>query len=144
MFEIMRLTSYMHHGTWGLYYYDPLVLTAEEILEMVTINAARANLIEKETGSIEVGKKADITIVDFKRPHLTPSYDVIAELTRFTYGSDVDTVIVDGRVVMEDRVVKTLDEAVIIEKAQKIGLSTYEKTKSAISKTVPVNRWETL
>lgn len=142
MFELMRLASYVFHGTSGLYYYDPLVLPAESLIEMVTINGAKAYMQEKETGSIEVGKKADLVIVDFNKPHLTPSFDVIAELTRYVYGSDVVTVIIDGTTVMEDRVVKTVNEQEIIDKAAEIGLTTYERTKEKIKKTVPVNRWK--
>ena len=141
MFELTRLASYVFHGTDGLYYYDPLVLPAESLLEMVTVNAARAHGQASKTGSIEVGKRADIAIVDFEKPHLTPSFDVAAELTRYVYGSDVDTVIIDGKIVMEDREVKSVDEREILERAREIGYETYEKTKDRMSKTVPVNRW---
>jgi 5-methylthioadenosine/S-adenosylhomocysteine deaminase len=141
MFELTRLASYLFHGTDGLYYYDPLVLPAESLLEMVTVNAARAHGQWSRTGSIEIGKRADISIVDFEKPHLTPSFDVAAELTRYVYGSDVDTVIIDGKIVMEDREVKTVDEREILERAREIGYETYEKTKDRMSKTVPINRW---
>ena len=141
MFELTRLASYVFHGTDGLYYYDPLVLPAESLLEMVTVNAAKAHGQASKTGSIEKGKMADITIVDFEKPHLTPSFDVAAELTRYVYGSDVDTVIIDGKIVMEDREVKSVDEREILERAREIGYETYEKTKDRMSKTVPVNRW---
>jgi 5-methylthioadenosine/S-adenosylhomocysteine deaminase len=141
MFELTRLASYFFHGTDGLYYYDPLVLPAESLLEMVTVNAARAHGQASKTGSIEMGKRADIAIVDFEKPHLTPSFDVVAELTRYVYGSDVDTVIIDGEFVMEDREVKSVDEREILERAREIGYETYEKTKDRMSKTVPVNRW---
>jgi 5-methylthioadenosine/S-adenosylhomocysteine deaminase len=142
MFEVMRLASYVHHGTWGLYYYDPLVLPAEDILEMVTLNPAKAAGMSKTFGSIEKGKKADITIVDVKKPHLSPSYDIIAELTRFTYGSDVDTVIVDGEILMENRKVLTMNESEIVEKAIEIGKTRYNAVKDKIPKMVPVNRWK--
>jgi 5-methylthioadenosine/S-adenosylhomocysteine deaminase len=141
MFELTRLASYVFHGTDGLYYYDPLVLPAESLLEMVTVNAAKAYGQVSKTGSIERGKRADIAIVDFEKPHLTPSFDIVAELTRYVYGSDVDTVIIDGKIVMEDREVKSVDEREILERAREIGYETYEKTKDRMSKTVPVNRW---
>ncbi|TET72228.1 hypothetical protein E3J39_02870 [Candidatus Bathyarchaeota archaeon] len=57
---------------------------------MVTINAAKAFNVQYETGSIEPGKRADLTVVDFNKPHLTPSFDIAAELPRYTYGSDGD------------------------------------------------------
>jgi 5-methylthioadenosine/S-adenosylhomocysteine deaminase len=142
VFELTRLASYVFHGLSGLYYYDPLVLPAESLIEMITINAAKAFGVEKETGSIEIGKKADITMLNFEKPHLTPSFDLTAELTRYVYGSDVDTVIVDGKIVMENRVIKTIDEKDILSTAEKIGYEIYEKTKENMSKTIPVNRWK--
>ncbi len=144
VFELTRLASYVFHGISGLYYYDPLVLPAESLIEMITINAARAFGVEKETGSIEAGKKADLTIIDFNKPHLTPSFDVAAELTRYVYGSDVETVIIDGEIVMEDRVIKTVDEGKILAEAKRIGEKVYEETKDRMSKTVPVNRWKVI
>jgi 5-methylthioadenosine/S-adenosylhomocysteine deaminase len=144
VFELTRLATYVFHGISGLYYYDPLVLPAESLIEMITINAARAFGVEKETGSIEAGKKADLTIVDFNKPHLSPSFDVAAELTRYVYGSDVETVIIDGEIVMEDRVIKTVDENEILVEAKRIGENVYEETKDRMSKTVPVNRWKVI
>jgi 5-methylthioadenosine/S-adenosylhomocysteine deaminase len=142
VFELTRLASYVFHGISGLYYYDPLVLPAESLIEMITINAAKAFGVENETGSIEAGKKADLTIVDFNKPHLTPSFDVAAELTRYVYGSDVESVIVDGEIIMEERVIKTVDKEKILSEARKMGEDVYEKTKDRMSKTVPVNRWK--
>jgi 5-methylthioadenosine/S-adenosylhomocysteine deaminase len=142
VFELTRLASYVFHGLSGLYYYDPLVLPAESLIEMITLNAAKAFGVVDKTGSIEAGKKADLTIVNFNKPHLTPSFDVAAELTRYVYGSDVETVIVDGEIVMKDRVIKTVDEEKILSEARKIGEDVYEKTKDKMSKTVPVNRWK--
>jgi len=142
VFELMRLASYLYHGTSGLYYYDPLVLPAESLLEMVTVNAAKAHRVQGETGSIEPGKKADLVVIDFEKPHLTPSFDLAAELTRYTYGSDVDTVIIDGEIVMEGREIKTVDEKEILEKSREIGAQVYEETKDMMSKTVSINRWK--
>ena len=88
------------------------------------VNPAGAR-VQHETGSIEPGKRADLTVVDFYKPHLTPSFDIAAELTRYTYGSDVETVVIDGRIVMEDRIVKTLDEREILSKAMEIGERVY-------------------
>ena len=67
-----------------------------------------------------------------------------AELTRYAYGSDVETVIIDGEIVMEDRIIKTLDEGEILAKAKRIGEEVYEETKDRMSKTVPVNRWKVI
>jgi len=109
---------------------------------MTTINAAKAFNVQYETGSIEPGKRADLTVVDFNKLHLTPSFDIAAELPRYTYGSNGETVIIDGRIVMEDRTVKTLDEREILSKARETGERVYKETKDRMSKTVPVNRWK--
>jgi len=101
------------------HYHDPTVLPASTILRMATIDGARALGLEKSIGSLEVGKKADIILVNLEEPHLTPIHDPYATIVYSASGSDVDTVIVDGEVVMEGREVKTLDEAEILEKAEK-------------------------
>ena len=101
------------------HYHDPTVLPASTILRMATIDGARALGLEKSIGSLEVGKKADIILVNLEEPHLTPIHDPYATIVYSASGSDVDTVIVDGEVVMEGREVKTLDEAETLEKAEK-------------------------
>jgi len=78
--------------------------------------------LEKSVGSLEVGKKADIILVDFERPHLTPLHDPYANVVYSACGSDVDTVVVDGRILMEKGEVKTLDEEEVMQRAQKTAL----------------------
>ncbi|MEW6592822.1 MAG: amidohydrolase family protein [Candidatus Hadarchaeota archaeon] len=96
----------------------PTVMPAYSVLEMATINGAKALGLEKEIGTIEVGKKADIIIVDLHRPHLTPVHNVIPHLVYSAVGGDVDTTIVDGKILMKGRKVQTLDEERVMEKAQ--------------------------
>lgn len=86
---------------------------------MATMGGARALGLEKNVGSLEVGKKADIILVDISKPHLKPLHDVYASLVYSAKDSDVDTVIVDGKVLMENKGVKTLDEEAVMEKAEK-------------------------
>lgn len=88
---------------------DALSVKAEDALRMATINGARGLQWEKEIGSLEVGKRADIILVDLDKPHLTPRHNLVSSLAYSTYGSDVDTVIVDGRVLMHNREMKTID-----------------------------------
>ncbi len=85
---------------------------------MATTDAARALGLEKTVGSLEPGKKADIALIDFKKPHLTPLHNPYANLIYSAKGSDVQTLIVDGRILMENREVRTLDEEEIMQKAQ--------------------------
>jgi cytosine/adenosine deaminase-related metal-dependent hydrolase len=96
---------------------DPLVTDAETVLEMATINGAIALGLQKEIGSIEVGKKADLILVRTREPHSMPAVNVVSNLVYSASGEDVDTVIIDGKVVMENRVAKTLDEARILREA---------------------------
>ena len=101
------------------YYQDPTVLPALTVLKMATIDGARALGLEKSVGSLEVGKKADIILINLKKPHLTPTHDPYANIVYAANGSDVDTVIVNGKILMENREVKTLSEQEILEKAEK-------------------------
>lgn len=97
---------------------DPDVLPPGKVLEMTTIDAARALGLEKEIGSLELGKKADIILIDLFKPHLYPFNMPLHRITSFTTGADVDTVIVDGKVLMEGRKVLSVDEAEILHGAQ--------------------------
>lgn len=115
MFEVMKFTALLHKGVNG----DPTLLPAEAVLRMATINGAKAILWDREIGSIEVGKKADIIIVDFQRPHLWPLYSEVSHLVYAAKVSDVETVIVDGRIIMESRELKTVKVEEVMEKAKK-------------------------
>ncbi|GAF78734.1 unnamed protein product, partial [marine sediment metagenome] len=96
---------------------NPAIVTAQDVLEMATINGARSLGLERKIGSIEVGKKADLIIVDMEKPHIAPVHDPVASLVYCANGSDVDTVIVNGKVLMENRKVLSLDEHKVMEKA---------------------------
>ena len=113
---------------------DPAAITARQVLEMATINGAKALGLEDQIGSLEVGKKADITIVDMEKPHIAPVHDPIGSLVYCARGSDVDTVIIDGRVVMEGGEVKTIDEEDILEKSYEVveGLKGRVRERSGI------------
>ncbi|MCC7564205.1 MAG: amidohydrolase family protein [Methanobacterium sp.] len=97
---------------------DPTVLPANKMLEMATINGATALGMEEEIGTIEVGKKADLILVDMKKPHLSPYRNPISHLAYSAEGSDVSTVICDGEVLMREREVLIMDEAEVIEMAE--------------------------
>ncbi len=97
---------------------DPKVVTAEQALEMATIRGARALHMEKEIGSIETGKRADLVIVDVDDLNQTPFYNVYSNLVYATKADDVRTVIIEGRVVMLDRRLLTLDERDIKARAR--------------------------
>jgi 5-methylthioadenosine/S-adenosylhomocysteine deaminase len=93
--------------------FDPKVVTALEALEMATVRGARALHLERETGSLEEGKRADLLVVDMDDLNQVPLYNVYSQLVYATKASDVRTVIIEGRVVMRDRKLLTLDEEAI-------------------------------
>ena len=97
---------------------DPLALNAKSVVEMATIDGARALHMEKEIGSLEPGKKADFILIGLDAPNAVPMYDVYAQLAYALKGSDVETVIIGGRVVMRDKKLLTVDEAAVIAKAR--------------------------
>jgi len=98
---------------------DLTVLQPEKIIEMATINGAKALMWDRETGSIEAGKRADMILIDLKKPALVPMINPILNVVYRARGCDVSTVIVNGSVLMEDGVVKTLDESAILSEAQR-------------------------
>jgi len=97
---------------------DPQALGAKAVVEMATIEGARALHMEKEIGSLEPGKKADFILIGLDAPNAVPMYDVYAQLAYALKGSDVETVIIGGRVVMRDKKLLTVDEAAVIGKAR--------------------------
>ena len=97
---------------------DPLALNAKAVVEMATIDGARALHMEKEIGSLEAGKKADLIVISLDEPNAVPMYDIYAQLAYALKGSDVETVVIGGRVVMRDRKVLTVQEAEAIAKAR--------------------------
>ena len=88
---------------------DPRVMDARTVVRMATIDGARVLGMDDITGSLEAGKKADIIIIDTRRPHLIPLYSIYSHLVYAVTGSDVVTALVNGRVLMEERILTTLD-----------------------------------
>jgi len=100
---------------------NPLALNAKSVVEMATIDGARAIHMEKEIGSIEAGKRADIILISLNEPNAVPMYDIYAQIAYALKGSDVETVIIGGKVVMRDRRLLTVDEPKVLEKAREYG-----------------------
>lgn len=126
----MKSAALLHKVVYPL---DPEVLPAEVALEMATINGAKAAGLENEIGSLEVGKKADLMLLDLRKPHLTPllrkpKLSVVSLLVYSAVGSDVDTTIVDGRILMQGREVKSLDEQQVLRDSQSAAEEMVEKT----------------
>jgi cytosine/adenosine deaminase-related metal-dependent hydrolase len=115
MIRDMRMVSYLAN----LREEDPTIVPAESVLEMATINGAKSLGWEDQIGSIEIGKNADLIIVDMDKPHLTPAPDPVSTIVYAANGSDVDTVLINGNFIMKNREVLTLDEEGVMEEARR-------------------------
>jgi 5-methylthioadenosine/S-adenosylhomocysteine deaminase len=100
---------------------DPRALGAKSVVEMATIEGAKALHMDKEIGSLEVGKKADIVLISLDEPNAVPMYDIYAQLAYALKGSDVETVVIGGRIVMRNKKLLTLNEPEILAKALEYG-----------------------
>lgn len=118
MWEEMDTAAKLHKLISG----DPKTLSAQQAFEMATIRGARALHMDKMIGSLEAGKRADIAIVDFDGLNQTPFYNLYSHLVYATKADDVRSVIINGRIVMLDRRLLTLNERVI-----KIDANAYRK-----------------
>jgi 5-methylthioadenosine/S-adenosylhomocysteine deaminase len=114
MFEAMRQAGFLHKLQSG----DPRTLPARAALEMATIDGARALGLDREIGSLEAGKRADLIVVSTASARQTPMYDPLSHLVYATHGDDVRTTIVNGRILMRDRKVLTLDERAVLAEAR--------------------------
>jgi 5-methylthioadenosine/S-adenosylhomocysteine deaminase len=119
MFEAMRMAAFLHKVTTG----DPLAIPATTALEMATMHGARSLGLEKQIGSLEAGKRADLIVVSLASARQTPLYDAISHLVYASRGDDVRTTIVNGRVLMRDRKVLSLDEAAVLSEARAFAAS---------------------
>jgi len=100
---------------------DPRALGAEAAVEMATISGARALHLEAEIGSLESGKKADLIVLGMNAPHAVPLYQVYSQIVYALKASDVETVVIGGRAVMENGRVLTLNQAAVVAEARKYG-----------------------
>ncbi|NSW82490.1 MAG: amidohydrolase [Syntrophothermus sp.] len=105
---------------------DPRVITAYQALEMATVNGARVLGLDQEIGCIKPGMKADIILIDIDQPHFHPPHNLVAHLAYSAQASDVDTVIIDGKVVMQNRQLLTLNERTVLEEAGRVALRLVE------------------
>ena len=100
---------------------DPSIMDAKTVVKLATTGSAEVLGLKDKIGSLEPGKKADIIILDWKRPHLTPVYNYYSHLVYSASGHDVRTVMVDGRVIMDNRQILTVNEKEVIFEVEKIG-----------------------
>jgi 5-methylthioadenosine/S-adenosylhomocysteine deaminase len=126
MFEAMRQAALLHK----LQSNDPRTLPAAEVVAMATIEGARALGMDREIGSLEPGKRADLIVVSTSSARQTPMYDPLSHLVYATRGDDVQTTVVNGRVLMRERKVVTLNEAAVLAEARTLAAGV----KAAVGK----------
>jgi 5-methylthioadenosine/S-adenosylhomocysteine deaminase len=113
LFREMGITAKLHKAVSG----DPTVLDAQTVIQMATLDGAAAIGLEDQIGSLETGKAADLIILNRRRPHLTPMYRPESHIVYAAKASDVETVVIGGRIVVENRKVLTMDTTEILQTA---------------------------
>lgn len=116
MFLEIKLAAYMQKGMYN----SATAITAEDVLKMATIKGAEVLGIDSGVGSLEVGKRADIIIINTNKPHLCPIHNIYSTLAYSVSGDDVETSIIDGNIVMENRVIQNVDEAEILTECNRV------------------------
>jgi len=114
LFSDMRTCALLHKVNK----LEPTAANARQVAAMATINGAKALGLVNKIGSLEVGKRADIITISLNKPHLVPIYDPYSHLVYCVNGGDVSDVIVNGKVLMRDREVKTIDEEKVLAEAK--------------------------
>jgi cytosine/adenosine deaminase-related metal-dependent hydrolase len=134
MIREMKLAAIIHKAVT----LDPLIVPAETVLEMATINGAKALGLEHEIGSLEVGKKADLIVIDLERLHTTPSMNPVSTLVYAATGGEVDTVMVDGNIVVAKGQLLSMDEHEIIVQANTHATQLYRRSGIDVKPRWPV------
>lgn len=117
VFSEMSTTAKVHKALAS----DPTVINARTALLMATRWGAEVLGLGEKVGSIEEGKKADIIVVNFNKPHLTPLYDVYSHIVYAAMSSDVESVMINGKLIIDERVLLSTDESAILNKARQWG-----------------------
>ncbi len=120
LFDQMRILKFGLEGYYGIPIYDPLVIGTQDVFEMATLGGARALQWDDEIGSLQVGKKADIVLLNWHQPHFYPTRDVFRTMVMVANSRDVSDVIIDGKLVLKDREFIDLDEEQIMAHAAEL------------------------
>src|SRR5580698_1318105 len=114
LFQAMKFAALQQKG----FHQDATIMTAEKVMEMATIDGARAVGLEAQIGSVEIGKKADLIVIDYENAFMTPIHNPVSAIVYSALGHEVTTVMIDGRIVMRDGVVTSVNEAAVRRQAQ--------------------------
>ncbi|MFO7835680.1 MAG: amidohydrolase [Candidatus Thorarchaeota archaeon] len=133
MIREMRLAALVHKAIVD----NPLVMSAEDVVEIATLGGAAAMGIDDEVGSIEKGKLADIILVDMDSLSFTPSVNPVSNLVYSGCGTDVDTVLVNGKILMRDKELLTLDEESVKQRARQQAADLLDRAEIDIEPKWP-------
>lgn len=135
-FDMFR-NMFQAHRYHARHFRDDAVLPPLQLLDMATIEGARALSMEAEIGSLEPGKRADIVLVNMRQPHLWPPTNPVQRLARFANGADVETTIINGRVLMRGRKLVDHDEGAILDRAEKAYRLAIQRAELAREESHP-------
>jgi len=114
LFQAMEFAALLQKG----FHRDATIMTAQKVLEMATIDGATAVGLAHEIGSIEVGKKADLALVDTRGAFMSPIHDPVSALVYSALGHETSLVLIDGRIVLRNSIIETVDEKAVRRAAQ--------------------------
>jgi cytosine/adenosine deaminase-related metal-dependent hydrolase len=137
MFRHMQQCMHYHRT----FHHDPSWLPQGKVLEMATIDAATALGMQAEIGSLEVGKKADVVLLDLRRPHMVPANMPLYRIVCFANGNDVDTVIIDGKICLQGRRALTVDEDAVLDAAERETALMIERLGLGAMLATPAHFW---
>lgn len=140
MFRHMQQCMHYHRT----FHRDPSWLPPGKVLEMCTIDAAVALGMEAEIGSLEVGKKADVVLLDLRRPHMVPANMPLYRIVCFANGNDIDTVIIDGKVCLQGRRALTVDEDAVLDNAEREAALMIERLGLSALLETPSHFWRSV
>lgn len=127
LFEELKMLRLATIAFWGLPVFDPVVLPCAELLRMVTMGGAAAMQRGGDIGTVEVGKKADVILLNLEQPHLAVTHNIVNTIVESANGSDVVDSIIDGKIVMRNRQVLTMDEEQVIAEAKQCMAKTAQQ-----------------
>jgi 5-methylthioadenosine/S-adenosylhomocysteine deaminase len=126
MFNAIRMAALIHKG----YNLDPTLFPASYVMQLATINGAKA-LLWNQIGSLAVGKKADLITVDLRKPHLSPLHNEISHLVYAAHGSDVSETIVNGKLIVENQKILTINIEELLDEAEKAKDNLLQRLKDS-------------
>lgn len=128
-----EITAFRHSqiAQWGVPYFDSSVMPTKTLINLATLGGAKALQLDKQIGSLEIGKKADLIMINIDQPHIIPTHNLLNTLTETVETNDIVDVIVNGKVLMENRVVSSIDEEKLMFEA-----------KSHYKKIIDINNWD--